>query len=67
MCVERKSLPDLRGSFLSGRLYHQADAMSRNYKLPVLLVEFERDHAFALHGPGDVTPEIQVTCTSTTF
>lgn len=60
MCVERKSLTDLRGSFVSGRLYHQAEAMSRHYKLPILLIEFERDQAFALHGPSDITAEIQV-------
>ena len=61
MCVERKSLSDLRGSFISGRLYHQAESMSRHYKHPILLIEFERNQAFALHGPSDITAEIQVT------
>lgn len=48
LCVERKSLPDLRQSLASGRLYHQAQAMTAHYELPVLLIEFERDKAFAL-------------------
>lgn len=48
MCVERKSIPDLRQSLASGRLYHQAEAMTQHYRLPVLLIEFDRDKAFAL-------------------
>lgn len=48
LCVERKSLPDLKQSLASGRLYHQAQAMTAHYQLPVLLIEFERDKAFAL-------------------
>ncbi|KAK9806779.1 hypothetical protein WJX72_002577 [[Myrmecia] bisecta] len=60
MCVERKSLSDLKSSFVSGRLFHQAEAMSKHYKLPVLLVEFERDKAFVLHAATDITDDIQV-------
>lgn len=60
MCVERKSLSDLRGSLASGRLYHQAEAMSRHYTTPILLIEFERDKAFALHSPSDISQDIQV-------
>ena len=60
MCIERKSLSDLRGSFISGRLYHQAEAMSRHYKTPILLIEFERDKAFVLHSPSDISADIQV-------
>lgn len=48
MCVERKSLSDLRQSLASGRLYQQATAMCAHYQLPVLLIEFERDKAFVL-------------------
>ncbi|CAH8641301.1 unnamed protein product [Schistosoma curassoni] len=33
LCVERKSVSDLIGSLNSGRLYHQATAMSRHYFL----------------------------------
>ncbi|XP_065343235.1 DNA repair endonuclease XPF [Cloeon dipterum] len=41
LCVERKSVSDLIGSLNSGRLHKQATAMQRNYKRPVLLIEFE--------------------------
>ena len=33
ICVERKSIPDLKQSFQSGRLYAQAEAMSRTFKV----------------------------------
>lgn len=46
--VERKSIPDLFGSFASGRLYTQCDAMCRHYKTAVLLIEFEESKAFSL-------------------
>ena len=62
MCVERKSISDLKGSFISGRLYHQAEAMSRNYKTPILLIEFERDKAFALHSVSEISADISVRC-----
>jgi DNA excision repair protein ERCC-4 len=42
ICVERKSISDLIGSLNSGRLYKQAEAMSRHYKKPVLLIEHEQ-------------------------
>jgi DNA excision repair protein ERCC-4 len=60
ICVERKSLPDLRGSLASGRLYQQADAMCRHYKTPVLLIEFEGDRAFALQAAADLGDDVQV-------
>ncbi|XP_059470534.1 DNA repair endonuclease XPF [Neocloeon triangulifer] len=41
LCVERKSVSDLIGSLNSGRLHKQATAMQRNYKRPVLLIEYE--------------------------
>ncbi|GMH40938.1 hypothetical protein BSKO_08842 [Bryopsis sp. KO-2023] len=56
--VERKSLPDLFGSFQSGRLYHQAELMSRHYKTPVLLIEFEQDKQFALQSDQDLGQDI---------
>ncbi|KAK4475913.1 hypothetical protein MN116_001156 [Schistosoma mekongi] len=40
LCIERKSVSDLVGSLNSGRLFHQATAMSRHYASPVLLIEF---------------------------
>lgn len=59
MCIERKSLSDLRSSFTSGRLFHQAESMSRHYETPILLIEFERDKAFVLHSPSDISADIQ--------
>jgi len=56
ICVERKSLPDLIGSFASGRLFHQMEIMCRHYKLPVLLVEFDQERSFYMytnHQMGD--------------
>lgn len=47
ICVERKSIQDLFGSFSSGRLYHQAEMMSRYYQIPVLLIEFSQDKSFS--------------------
>ncbi|KAF8168566.1 hypothetical protein B0H34DRAFT_646899 [Crassisporium funariophilum] len=54
ICVERKSLPDLKSSFNSGRLYTQCELMSVHYKHPVLLIEFEEDKAFSLEVIGDI-------------
>lgn len=48
ICVERKSIPDLIGSFSSGRLYHQMEIMCRHYTLPVLLIEFDPEKPFNL-------------------
>ncbi|KAK9857610.1 hypothetical protein WJX84_003319 [Apatococcus fuscideae] len=59
VCVERKSLSDLRQSFISGRLYNQAEAMSKYYKVPTLLIEFDGDKEFVLHGPSDITEDIK--------
>jgi hypothetical protein len=54
ICVERKSLADLFQSFNSGRLYNQAEAMTRYYKTPVLLIEFDQDKSFSLQVGADV-------------
>jgi len=59
ICVERKSLTDLRGSLISGRLYQQAEAMCRHYRTAVLLIEFEGDRAFAFQGIGELGDDIQ--------
>jgi DNA excision repair protein ERCC-4 len=59
VCVERKSLNDLRGSLISGRLYQQAEAMCRHYRTAVLLIEFEGDRAFAFQGIGELGDDIQ--------
>ncbi|KAI5960873.1 rad16 [Candida theae] len=48
ICIERKSIPDLIGSFKSGRLYHQCEQMFKHYDLPVLLIEFDENKSFSL-------------------
>ncbi|KAL7469107.1 hypothetical protein ACHAXS_009356 [Conticribra weissflogii] len=58
-CVERKSISDLFGSFASGRLYTQAEAMSKYYKVPCLLIEFDPDKTFALQNASDIGNEIR--------
>ncbi|KAF9561500.1 hypothetical protein CPC08DRAFT_707327 [Agrocybe pediades] len=54
ICVERKSLSDLRSSFNSGRLYTQCELMTAYYKHPILLIEFEEDKAFILDIVADM-------------
>lgn len=48
ICVERKSVSDLIGSLNNGRLYTQCVSMTRYYKRPVLLIEFDPTKAFTL-------------------
>lgn len=48
ICVERKSISDLIGSLNSGRLYTQCVQMTRNYKKPLLLIEFDQNKPFHL-------------------
>lgn len=50
VCVERKSLIDLIGSLSSGRLYNQTRVMTRFYRKPVLLIEFDERQDFGLKG-----------------
>nr|XP_048289185.1 DNA repair endonuclease XPF isoform X2 [Myodes glareolus] len=52
LCVERKSVSDLIGSLHSGRLYSQCLAMSRYYRRPVLLIEFDAGKPFSLAPRG---------------
>ena len=47
-CVERKSINDLIESLSNGRLYNQANAMQRAYKIPILLIEFDEKKPFLL-------------------
>jgi DNA excision repair protein ERCC-4 len=49
ICVERKSINDLIESLSNGRLYNQCNAMSRSYKTPILLIEFDRNKPFQLY------------------
>ncbi|XP_078274426.1 DNA repair endonuclease XPF [Rhinoraja longicauda] len=60
ICVERKSVSDLIGSLNNGRLYTQCIAMSRYYKRPVLLIEFDPNKPFALNFRGSFHQEISV-------
>ncbi|KJE97093.1 DNA repair helicase RAD25 [Capsaspora owczarzaki ATCC 30864] len=60
MCVERKSIPDLIGSFQSGRLYAQVENMTKYYEQPILLIEFDENKAFQLQARGDLTAEVSL-------
>ncbi|KAF9456163.1 hypothetical protein BDZ94DRAFT_1327152 [Collybia nuda] len=61
ICVERKSLSDLRSSLNNGRLYTQCELMSVHYKTPVLLIEFEEDKAFSLDIASDMKSYVKPT------
>ncbi len=58
-CIERKSISDLFGSFASGRLYTQAEAMSKHYKVPTLLIEFDPNKAFCLQNANEIGVDIR--------
>ncbi|XP_040445824.1 DNA repair endonuclease XPF isoform X1 [Falco naumanni] len=57
-CVERKSISDLIGSLNNGRLYAQCVSMSRCYKRPILLIEFDPNKPFSLIPRGSLHQEI---------
>ncbi len=48
ICIERKSVSDLIGSFKDGRLYSQCLSMQRHYEIPTLLIEFDETKSFSL-------------------
>ncbi|CAH9096097.1 unnamed protein product [Cuscuta epithymum] len=58
MCVERKSIQDLYGSFASGRLFHQVEMMSRYYRIPVLLIEFSQDKSFSFQSASEIGDDV---------
>ena len=58
-CVERKSISDLFGSFSSGRLYTQAESMSKYYACPILLIEFDPSKSFSLQSEKDLGMDIR--------
>ncbi|KFQ24089.1 DNA repair endonuclease XPF, partial [Merops nubicus] len=58
ICVERKSISDLIGSLSNGRLYSQCISMSRYYKRPILLIEFDPNKPFSLIPRGSLHQEI---------
>ncbi len=41
-------------------LHAQAEAMTRHYATPVLLIQFDRDRAFALHATSEIGSDINV-------
>ncbi|KAL1830504.1 hypothetical protein ACET3Z_000155 [Daucus carota] len=61
ICVERKSIHDLFGSFASGRLFHQAEMMIRYYRMPVLLIEFSQDKSFSFQSASDIGEDVAPT------
>ncbi|CAE1245383.1 ERCC4 [Acanthosepion pharaonis] len=60
ICVERKSVSDLIGSLNNGRLYNQCVSMSRYYKKPILLIEFDPNKSFALMGKYKLSSEVSM-------
>jgi DNA excision repair protein ERCC-4 len=54
ICIERKSVRDLIGSFANGRLFNQAEAMLEHYKYPMLLIEFDQNKSFTLEPFSDL-------------
>ena len=58
-CVERKSISDLFGSFASGRLYTQTEAMCKHYKCPILLIEFDPSKSFSLQSGNEIGGDIR--------
>ncbi|KAL0106731.1 hypothetical protein PUN28_015343 [Cardiocondyla obscurior] len=61
ICVERKSISDLIGSLLSGRLYNQAVSMTRHYAKPMLLIEFDQNKPFCFQGNYYVSKDLKNT------
>jgi DNA excision repair protein ERCC-4 len=59
-CVERKSISDLFGSFQSGRLYTQAEQMSKYYACPCLLIEFDPSKTFCLQNSHEIGMDIKL-------
>ncbi|XP_038066570.1 DNA repair endonuclease XPF-like [Patiria miniata] len=58
VCVERKSVSDLISSLASGRLFNQCTSMTRYYKHPVLLIEFDPKKSFSLQSKSTASKEI---------
>lgn len=60
--IERKSVPDLHGSFGSGRLFNQAEALCRHYKTACLLIELDANRSMSLTATsGGVPSELVAT------
>ncbi|KAI0838243.1 DNA repair protein [Hypoxylon sp. FL0890] len=59
ICVERKSISDLIGSFKDGRLFSQAETMFQHYKNPMLLIEFDQNKSFTLEPFADLSGNLK--------
>jgi DNA excision repair protein ERCC-4 len=55
ICIERKSVRDLIGSFSNGRLFNQVESMMEHYKSPMLLIEFDQNKSFTLEPFSDLS------------
>lgn len=55
ICIERKSVRDLIGSFANGRLFNQVESMMEHYKHPMLLIEFDQGKSFTLEPFADMS------------
>ncbi|KAH8880168.1 MUS38-like protein [Thozetella sp. PMI_491] len=58
ICIERKSISDLIGSFRDGRLYTQCETMFQYYKSPMLLIEFDQNKSFTLEPFADLSGSV---------
>lgn len=61
--IERKSIPDLHGSFASGRLFKQAEALCRHYEHACLLIELDASKPVSLTATSGGVPA-ELTSTS---
>jgi DNA excision repair protein ERCC-4 len=57
ICIERKSVRDLIGSFANGRLFNQVESMMEHYKYPMLLIEFDQNKSFTLEPFADFSAQ----------
>lgn len=64
LCVERKAIADLIGSFADGRLYAQTERLSRLYRHPVLLIEGHAGTRFELQPDEELGDEVSHTALS---
>ncbi|KAI9297698.1 hypothetical protein K502DRAFT_323169 [Neoconidiobolus thromboides FSU 785] len=60
ICVERKSIPDLIGSFKSGRLHKQVEMIFKYYTVAVLLIEFDENKIFSFEELGEHKSEFSL-------
>ena len=56
--VRHRSISDLVQSLGSGRLYNQAEAMTRYYRRPALLIECDEGRPFGLVNPSEIGQDI---------